>query len=768
MRGSLFVSVVAALCVLATGAALSAEEQVVEGTYRGVLPVVKFDVSPPLRDIVPLPLPEGAGQSMEDPDGPPGELGPQDIDPLVQDWTASPEAIPSPLVSFDGPPNLSGVSPPDPVGDIGPNHYVAMSNLYFAVYDRTGTVLYGPAANNTLWSGFGGPCQTNNDGDPIVLYDQLADRWMLTQFTYSPPVYYNCVAVSTSGDPTGSWYRWAISNGTKFPDYPKYGIWTDAYYISTRDFDYNQPTSYVGVGAYALNRNDLVSGNPIPTVISFFVPRSPAYIVGDGLLPSDLEGSTLPPADSPNYFVGSMDNGASYGAPQDALTLWKFYADFTTPANSTFTLTDTIPIAPYDTIFPCSPTSRDCIPQPNTTRKIDILSYRQRPMHRLAYRNFGDHESLVTNQSVEASPGIAGIRWWELRDPNGTPVIFQEGTYAPGASDGIHRWMGSIAMDEAGNMALGYSASNSTTFPSVWYTGRLAGDPFGTLPQGEGSIIDGTGSQTASQRWGDYSSMNIDPIDDCTFWYVNQYLPNTSAVGWRLRIGAFRFDACGSPDFYLGASPSTNQICVGGDAVYTINVGAFGGFTNDVTMSADGHPVGSTADFSVNPVTPPGSTELTIGNTGGAAGGAHIITVSGIADGSSGHTTDVVLDVIAGTAAPPTLTSPADGATDVSLRPTFSWAAATGADAYTLEVDDNDDFSSPEISVSGLTFTFYSTPSDLAEDTTYYWRVASENLCGLGVTSTVFSFTTLIPQPPLPFSDGFESGDTTAWSATVP
>ena len=226
-----------------------------------------------------------------------------------------------------------------------------------------------------------------------------------------------------------------------------------------------------------------------------------------------------------------------------------------TPANSSFTLAATVPVAAFDSQFPCSPGSRSCIPQPGTSNKLDILSYRQRPMWRLAYRNYGTHEALVTNQSVEAATNMAGVRWYEVRDPGGTPTIFQQGTYAPGVADGIHRWMGSIAQDKFGNMALGYSASDATTtYPSVWYTGRLAGDPLGTMPQGEGSIINGTGSQTGSQRWGDYTSMNVDPVDDCTFWYVNEYVPTTSSVGWRLRIGAFRFPECGGG----GGDPNIN------------------------------------------------------------------------------------------------------------------------------------------------------------------------------------------------------------------
>jgi len=765
MRNWKVVTSMAALLVLAVSPVLEAGDQV-SATYRGLQPVVKFDVSPPLRDIPPLPVKEG-GEAMVDPDGPPGELGPQDIDQVVQGWTGGPEFIPAPLISFDGPSNLAGVSPPDPVGDVGPNHYVAMSNLYFQIYDKAGNSLYGPAANNTLWSGFGGDCQTDNAGDPIVLYDQIADRWILTQFTSSGPTYFNCVAVSQTPDPTGSYYRWAVSTGSNFPDYPKYGVWPDAYYISTREFAGG--STFVGVGAYALNRAQMVAGNPNPTIISFLATPAGsggAFNVGDGLLPSDLDGTSQPPAGSPNYFVGAMDNGATYGAPQDALTLWKFHADFTTPANSTFTLSNTIPIAAYDTI-PAFCSGRSCVPQPGTSNKIDHLGYRQRPMHRLAYRNFGSHEALVTNQSVEASATMSGIRWWEIRSPNLSPFIYQEGTYAPGVSDGIHRWMGSIAQDSAGNMALGYSASNGTsTFPSSWYTGRLSGDPLGTLPQGEGSFINGTGSQTGSQRWGDYTSVNVDPIDDCTFWYVNEYIPTTSSVGWRLRIGAFKFNECGSADFSLAANPDVLQICTPADANSSITVGSISGFANPVTLSASGNPAGTTTSFSTNPVTPPGSSDLTIGNTGSAAAGSYLITVSGTASGSPGHSVGITLDVYDLVPGAPTLLAPANGAVNVPLQPAFSWTAAAQAASYTLEVDDDAGFGSPSIVQSGITGTSVTPATSLMSSTTYYWRVTAENLCGAGAASAVFSFTTeALPGdcgpgtvPVIAFTEGFESG----------
>ncbi len=519
------------------------------GIYRGVTTAVRFDISPPLRTLQGTPARESREREEfeERSSGLEGPLGPQDIDQIVQTALGdSPNAMPTPSVSFDSTISCGGCQPPDPVGDVGPNHYVAMGNLQFQIFNKSGVSLMGPTNTNALWAGFGGNCQTANSGDPVVIYDQFDDRWILTQFTATSAPFLNCVAISTTPDPTGTYFRYAFQTGTtgaNFPDYPKYGMWGDALYFSTREF-LGSGGPFQGVGAYAVNRAQLVAGNPAAQVIQFLATPASAggmFNVGDGLLPTDVDGAALPPAGAPNYFLGTMDQGATYGAPQDAITLWKFHVDFATPGNSTFTLANTIPIANFDT-QPAFCSGRSCVPQPATSNKVDHLGYRQRPTHRAAYRNFGSHESIVTNQSVEASTTMSGIRWWEIRSPNSSPTIFQEGTYAPGVTDGIHRWMGSIAMDANGNMALGYSASDATTTrPSVSYTGRLVGDPLGTMPQGEASIIDGTGSQTSGQRWGDYSSMNIDSTDDCTFWYVNEYVPTTS---WRMRIGAFKFPTC--------------------------------------------------------------------------------------------------------------------------------------------------------------------------------------------------------------------------------
>jgi hypothetical protein len=773
-----------------------APQPVASGVYRGMLQVAHFDVSPPLRDIKPIPVPSGplrpSAEREDDPDSGLEWLytiagqGP-DLIAQAQVGQRGSGTFTTPLLSFNAQNNISGVNPPDPAGEVGPNHFVAMSNLSLQIFDKTGTSVFGPVFTNTLWSGFGGACQTENSGDPVVLYDQFADRWIITQFTAAGPTFFNCVAISQTADPTAAYYRYAFTTGTNFPDYPKYGVWSNAYIISTREFAGN---TFAGIGAYAVNRAQMVAGNPAPQVISFVVPPgAAAFNTGDGLLPADIDGFELPPPGAPSYFVGSMDAGGPYGAPQDALTLWKFVIDFTTPANSSFTLANTIPIAAYDTVFPCTPSARECIPQPGTATKIDILSYRQRPLNRLAYRNFGTHESLVTNQSVEAAAGMAGIRWWEIRSPNSAPSLFQEGTYAPGITDGIHRWMGSVAMDSAGNMALGYSASSGTVFPSIRYTGRLSSDTLGTMPQGEGELIAGTGSNTGGgNRWGDYTSLTLDPVDDCTFWYVNEWVPTTSASGWQLRVGSFRFNECGTPTFTMGAAPTAQAICANVDADYTVNLGSIASFNSPVTLMASGHPAGTTATFSENPVaTLPGSSVLTIGNTGAAAAGTYNILIEGAAAGPINRSKSVDLTVQTAPPAASTLTIPADNATAVPANVTFTWDAVPNTIDYTLQVATDAAFTNI-VRTTTTTATTWTVSPTLDTSSTYFWRVFARNACSfaaelfadgfegtgpavsLGTVSATSTFVTAAapgdcpagPAPTIVASEDFE-GAATGW-----
>ena len=469
-------------------------------------------------------------------------------------------AIPAPSVNFEGLSNADNlaiygfrVAPPDPDGDVGPNHYVELINLVFSVYDKQGNPLTAPTALGDLWAGFAIDDCTDPSGDPIVLYDQLEDRWVLTQFTTRGP-YYNCVAVSVTGDPTGAYYRYAFLTTTNgepfFPDYPKYGNWKKSYVLTSRDF--GDLGSY-GISVYALEKNKMIAGNPNARMVHFFLDSAvvPINLIGDGLLPADIDGTKQPKEDAPIPVIGTQDDDGPYGATFDALNVWELKIKWKSTPEASLVLATQLPVAAFDSAFPCAPTSRDCIPQPGVAdpaRWLDILSYRQRPTFRLAYRNFSNYEAMVTNQSVEALPGIAGVRWYEIRrSPGGQYSVFQQGTYAP--NDGVHRWMGSIAMDRNGNMALGYSVSNATdVFPGIRYTGRLKNDAAGQMTQGEGVLIDGTGSQlTTSSRWGDYTSMNIDPTDDCTFWYVNEYYQITELAAFQTRIGSFKLPGCSGP-----------------------------------------------------------------------------------------------------------------------------------------------------------------------------------------------------------------------------
>jgi len=545
---------------------------------------IAFDVSPALRDLARQASAQASAASSEDePVDIRPDRGPEVVDngfsgdgaasqSLVASSAASLSAasISAPIANFEGISNQDNfnifgfrVNPPDPVGDVGPNHYVEMVNLAFAVYDKQGNLLLAPVDTGTLWAGFAIEDCTDPSGDPIVVYDQFADRWLLTQFTtrFTPnpqnDVFYNCVAVSQTGDPTGAYFRYAFTSGNFFPDYPKYGVWKDSYILTSRDFG---PTVEYGISVYALEKNKMINGQTKARAVQFFLDSAvvPIHLMGDGLLPPDVDGKTKPKNDAPAPIVGTMDDGGPYGAPFDGLNIFELRVQWNSKPTASFSLAAQLPVASFDSIFPCGvvpgtlpPSSRDCLPQPgitNGSQFIDILSYRQRPTYRLAYRNFGTYETYVTNQSVEAAPSVAGVRWYEIRRAGGVYSVYQQGTFNPG--DGVHRWMGSAAMDKKGNIAVGYSVVNGTSvFPGIRYTGRLAGDPLGQMTLGEGVIINGTGVQrTTNSRWGDYTSLNIDPTDDCTFWYVNEYYTLagqlSSTAGWQTRIASFKLPGC--------------------------------------------------------------------------------------------------------------------------------------------------------------------------------------------------------------------------------
>ncbi len=601
-------------------------------------PAVKHDVSPPLWQ---LKVPPRSDVPRERPlrSIPHGPAAPQP-DPVIQ--TAA-----GPLVSATASLNFAGVgngdygfrpnaAPPDTNGAVGATQYVQWVNESFAVFNKsTGAILTGfPKPGNTLWSGFGGGCETNNDGDPIVQYDKLANRWVLTQFSVSTLPYLQCVAVSTTSDATGPYNRYAFSYGnTQFPDYPKLGVWPDAYYISFNIF--NNGVSFAGSKVCAYDRTSMLNGTPA-TQQCFQLSSS-----FGGLLPSDQDGPANPPlAGTPNFFLNFGTN---------SVRLWKFHVDWATPANTTLTGPTPITVAAFSRA--CN--GGTCIPQLGTAQQLDSLG--DRLMYRLAYRRFADgHEALVVNHSVATGSGNVGVRWYELQNPAGstmaagTPVVNQQGTFAP---DSNYRWMGSIAMDQSGGIALGYSVSSSAMNPAIRFTGRAATDPLGTM-QAENVIISGTGSQTSNlSRWGDYSAMTVDPVDDCTFWYTTEYLKTNGTFNWSTWISSFKLASCGAaatPDFSLSASPASQTVTPGGSTSYTVTVTPSGGFSNSVTLSVSGLPGGATASFSPNPIAA-GSSTLSV-NSGTAVPGTYTLTISGTG-GAITHTTPVTLIITAPAAA---------------------------------------------------------------------------------------------------------------------
>ncbi|HLC15366.1 MAG TPA: PKD domain-containing protein, partial [Thermodesulfovibrionia bacterium] len=442
--------------------------------------------------------------------------------------SVSSKAFTTPALNFAGQ-GFTGVMPPDTVGDAGPNHYIQMVNnsesSIYTVYDKSGTKVAGPSLLQDLGTGSGN-CASGR-GDPIVLYDRLAERWLMAEFAESGN--HLCVYISQTPDPvTGGWFLYDFTT-PNFPDYPKYGVWPDAYYVSSNE---SAPA------AYALDRAQMLAGAAATS--QRFTATPLAGFPFQALIPSDHDGASTPPVSAPNYFMRHRDDEVHNASPnptKDFLEIWAFHVDWTTPANSTFTKIADIEVSEFDSDL-CGLSSFECFPQPDTTQTLDPV--REVIMWRLQYINFGSHETLVGNLTTDVDgTDHGGIRWFELRKTGSAWTLHQEGTFAP---DSAHRWMGSIAMDKDGNIALGYSVSSSSVFPSIRYTGRLASDPSGTMTQGETTITNGAFAQTASSRWGDYSAMSLDPADDCTFWYTNEYVG--SGGNWQTQIASFKFDSC--------------------------------------------------------------------------------------------------------------------------------------------------------------------------------------------------------------------------------
>lgn len=641
---------------------------------------------------------------------------------FVQD---APQAnnMPATIANFEGVDNVSGVLPPDTDGDIGydpatgKKYYLQWVNLALQIWDVTNPAtpvaeFATPVPGNDLWTGFGGICEANNDGDPITLFDHISNRWMISQFALGfPDDFHQCIAVSTSGDPTSTWYLYDFkTSDTVMNDYPKFGVWPDGYYMTVNQFD-GATFAWAGAGVAVFERSQMILGLPARMIYINVGSVTTDY---GGMLPSDLDG----PASAygtPNYFM-EWDDTSFLGDPDDTLRIWEFKTDWLTPSNTTFganaNFDPNLMLATANVdLLPCvTAGTRTCIDQPDTTQNLDAIG--DRLMFRLQYRDFGTHKTLVTNHTVNAGSGRAGVHWMELRDTGAGWTVYQDDVFAP--ADTESRWMGSIAMDDDGNMALGYSVSSGTVYPSIRYTGRLAADPLNDMPQGEGTIINGTGSQTHSAaRWGDYSKMSVDPEDGCTFWYTQEYMQTTSSADWQTRVGSFKFPSCTSlPTGTLSGTVTDGVNPIAGvsidvDATYHTVTDASGNYSlelADGTYSVVASKYGYTsASAPAVVVTSPNVTDQDFTLTMAAT---H--TISGkVTDSAGGWPLYARID-IAGYPGGPVFTNPVSGQYTINLVDgpyTFAVTALSGG---------YDPFSAPVVVAADATQNFGLTPDMVA------------------------------------------------------
>ncbi len=640
---------------------------------------------------------------------------------------------PDPILNFAGIGNVNGVHPPDPEGAVGPNHYLQVVNLSFAIYDKSGNLLSGPVDTNSLFSSAGGACAADNSGDAIFMYDEQADRWVLSQFAVSSGQAV-CFAVSTTDDPTGTYYLYQL-NTQRFPDYFKLGVWPDsqnnAYFMGTN-------TGYGGqYDIYAIDRASLLAGT---------TPRPAQYFQDHPnlLMPADLDGDNLPPEGSPGIFYTFRDGGESYfgSPPSDSLDIWEFDVDWDTPSNTTFSMAQSF-VPPEFADFNwtiCGFFETSCLPQPGTSVKLDSGSWW--PMQRLQYRNFGPYQSLVGTWTVDVDGNgdHAGLRWFELRR-TGTNAwsIEKQGTHAP---DSVNRWEGSTALDGSGNMAIGFSVVSAadTIYPSIRYATRARD---AAAFDAEKTLIDGSGYQSSDyNRWGDYASMEVDPVDDCTFWFTTEYIVNSGYSPWETRIGTFKAPGC-SGNLGLGVSPASASLCAStGSTSFAIELSD--PFIATTNLSISGCPSGAQCSFSVNPVVSPAtSSSLDLTQLDAVATGSYSMTVTAVDSVDSATTLNSSIEMDLYQAAPgaPALVTPADGAQNQDISLSLEWSGSADAATYHFQLADDPAFSNILVDRDQLPST-NTQVSSLQSNTVYYWRVSGNNACGTGSVSSVSSFMT--------------------------
>jgi hypothetical protein len=675
-------------CALATTVASpSAAQDWVQ--YSDVLPTA-HTLSPELRSLPNAPAHVGTVSNIpirHRPSFVPGGR-PSAPDPVAQTTPGSPLSTSS-GIGFDGV-AFNGYYPPDPNISVSDTQIVQTTNVELAVYDKSGTLLKGPVSLSSLFSGLSNLCSTTNGGDPIVLWDKIAHRWLISQlaFTSNLRSNYVCIAVSQGSDATGAYNVYAFSS-SRLPDYPKFGVWSSSdtdgasdYYMSANLFS---TSFYYGPLVCAFNGGDMQAGR---TARFACVQGTTSHF---SLLPADVDGSTAPAKGEPSYFL-ELGTGIS-SSSGNTLELQAFKATWTTTGGSLNSPT-TVNISVPTYALACG-NGGTCIPQPQTSTQLDSLG--DRLMYRLAFRKTTDHETLLVNHSVDRGDGTVGVRWYEIRSNSGTTLetsrsVFQTGTYSP---DNAYRWMGSIAEDKSGNIAVGYSASSGLLAPSILYSGRAAGssDAPGTLGA-ESTLQQGGGSETGASRWGDYTSLSLDPHDDCTFWYTNEYFSGNASYSWRTRIASFSFSGCGTT---VKTDTTTTLL----SSLNPSNVNDPVTFTATVTASGTASGATGTVDF-LDGGTSIGTGMLSIGTasfqTSNLAAGSHSITAVYSGDGAyNGSTSAALTQTVNDNTPPPT------GSFTLGASPSSVTVARNNSAQFTITVTPAGGFSSDvALSASGV------------------------------------------------------------------
>jgi hypothetical protein len=721
--------------IFVLGAALYAQPAAAQGRSYGVVVLhdVGHAISPALSHIRPIPPAKGLQRVIPLLLTHPVQPRLIQRDPLLQQSTtgiSQATASTSFMGIGVGLGNITSDSyiPPDTNGAAGPTQYVQWVNASFAVFNKfTGAVEYGPAAGNTLWSSLGGPCATYNSGDPIAQFDKQADRWVMMQPVFTKP-YYLCVAVSLTPDAVGAYHTYQFpvpNNSHNFPDYPKLAVWPDGYYVSFNSF-YNGST-YQGPTACVLDRSAMLNGQT--ATIGCAGPLGSSY---SPILPADLDGdvsgvssTTAAPPPEADYYLNFGSN---------SLNVWQFNSSLTT-----FSLIQTIQVPSFSEA--CG--GGACIPQANTKQQLDSLG--DRMMYRLAYRNLNGTETLVASQSVDTGNGNTGVRWYELQNSGSGWGYTQASTWDP---DSNYRWMPSIAMDEAQDIALGYSVSGSGINPAIAFTGHEYGVDSTNAMETETPIINGTGSQTTYNRWGDYSSMSVDPTDDCTLWYTNEYLQTTGNFNWSTQIAPIRFSNCPTLDLQVAApagstaDPTSQTVTAGSSANYTLSVNpSGGGSTVSTSFTVSGLPSG--ANYTVSSVSGSGSTTLNVTTSSSTPAGTYTLNIAATGGGVT-NASSVVLTVN-GSAPPVTVSSvslspnPVTGGSSSTGTVTLSGAAPSGGAVVSLSSSDTSAAQVPtSVTVaSGATSANFTVTTSSVSSQTTVTITASYNSSSQSATLTV-------------------------------